>query len=188
MADDNRRLPPGQTLTEKFPVLHYGGIPAFQKESWTFRLFGLVEEEKTFTYDGFMGLSQNEIVADFHCVTTWSRYDNTWEGVASSTIVDLCNVKASAKYVLIHCEQGYTTNLSLHDFLRKDVIFAHSHDGKALTPEHGFPLRLVVPHLYAWKSAKWVRGVEFIQDDKPGFWESNGYHNHGDPWTEERFS
>ncbi|VAX18225.1 hypothetical protein MNBD_NITROSPINAE03-113 [hydrothermal vent metagenome] len=185
---DKPRLPAGQTLTEDFPVLHCGDIPDFDANSWDFRIFGLVKREVALSYEEFLKLPHDRITADFHCVTTWSRFDNIWEGVKSRTVVDLAVLKPEAKFVLIHCEQGYTTNLSLAEFLDDDVIFARKWNGAGLTKEHGFPLRLVVPKLYAWKSAKWVRGIEFLGSDQRGFWERNGYHNHGDPWKEERYS
>ncbi|MDH5477671.1 MAG: sulfite oxidase-like oxidoreductase [Nitrospinota bacterium] len=188
MKDEKPRLPPGQILTEKFPVLHYGEVPEFDSTNWDFRIFGLVEQEVALDFDEFSQLPSQRIEADFHCVTTWSRYDNLWEGVLARTLAALARPLPGARHVLIHCEQGYTTNLSLEDFLRDNVLFALKWGGKKLTPEHGYPLRLVVPHLYAWKSAKWARGVEFMEDNRRGFWESRGYHNNGDPWREERFS
>lgn len=185
---DKPRLPPGQDLTEDFPILHFGGVPDFDRNSWDFRISGLVEREVALNYEDFIKLRHDRIKADFHCVTTWSRFDNIWEGVKSQTVLDLAVLKPEVKFVLIHCEQGYTTNLSLSEFLDDDVIFARKWSGADLTSEHGFPLRLVVPKLYAWKSAKWVRGIELLSLDKKGFWESHGYHNHGDPWKEERYS
>lgn len=186
--NEKDRLPPGQRLVTDFPTLHFGGVPTFHKESWTFRIFGEVEEEKTFTYDEFTALPNTEQTTDFHCVTGWSRYDNRWTGVTAKTVAGLVTVKPKVAHVLIHCEQNYTTNLPIAEFLDDDVLFAWGHDGADLTPDHGWPLRLVVPKLYAWKSAKWVRGIEFMTEDQRGFWENHGYHNHGDPWTEERYS
>jgi len=188
MKNSKERLPPGQTLTQKFPVLHAGDIPVFDQASWSFRLTGMVEQELSLTFDQFLALPMAAITADFHCVTTWSRFDNLWEGVLSSVITGLARPKPEAKYVLIHCEHGYTTNLAMEDFLADNTLFALKWGGQPLTPEHGYPLRLVVPHLYAWKSAKWVRGVEFLDKNKRGFWESRGYHISGDPWREERYS
>ncbi len=184
---NNPRLPPGQTLTEQLPVLHIGDIPAFDIDTWTFRIFGLVENEIEMKYERFLALPHETIIADFHCVTTWSRFDNVWEGVKTGKIAELARVKPSAKFVMVHCKQGYTTNIRIEEFFEEDVIFARKLDGADLTPEHGFPLRLVVPRLYAWKSAKWVRAVEFMELDSGGFWELRGYHNHGDPWKEERY-
>ncbi|MBF0169811.1 MAG: sulfite oxidase-like oxidoreductase [Nitrospinae bacterium] len=185
---EKKRLPPGQRLTQEFPILHFGGVPDFDRARWSFRIFGAVAEEKTLTYDRFLALPNTERTEDFHCVTGWSRYDNRWTGVSSRTVAGLVTLLPGAAHVLVHGEQNYTTNLPLAEFLDDDVLFAWRHDGADLTPEHGYPLRLVVPKLYAWKSAKWVRGIEFMTEDQRGFWESYGYHNHGDPWTEERYS
>jgi DMSO/TMAO reductase YedYZ molybdopterin-dependent catalytic subunit len=181
------RLPPGQKLTDKWPVLHYGKVPSIVVKRWTFTIAGLVEKERALTYDEFIVLPQVEVFSDIHCVTTWSRYDNIWTGVSTSTIREIAGIKGEAKYVMVQGEGGFTTNLSLEDFLQPDVLFALKHDGKPLTAEHGAPVRLVVPRLYFWKSAKWVTGIEFTAKDKPGFWELAGYHMHGDPWQEERY-
>ncbi len=183
-----RRTPPGQYLTDKFPVLSYGPAPRFNPQKWDFRVFGLVEEPLRFTYEQFRALPQSSQVSDFHCVTTWSRLDNLWEGVKVRDLMNLVKLKPEAHYVIIHCDGGYTTNLPLNEFLDDDVMLAHRHDGRDLDPDHGFPLRLVVPKLYGWKSAKWVRAIEFTDVDRRGFWEVRGYHNHADPWTEERYS
>jgi DMSO/TMAO reductase YedYZ molybdopterin-dependent catalytic subunit len=155
---------------------------------WDFRLFGLVERPVRLNYQQFRTLPQTRLTTDFHCVTTWSRLDNQWEGTLAKDVLSLIQVKAEARYVVIHCDGGYTTNLTLTQFLDDDVIFAHRHDGQDLEPDHGWPLRLVVPKLYAWKSAKWVRGIEFLAQNKRGFWEVRGYHNRGNPWIEERYS
>lgn len=188
LPDDWRdRLPPGQHLTQKWPVLHYGSIPEIDLATWRLRLFGEVEEEVELTWDEFMALPQTTRTNDIHCVTGWSRLDNTWTGVTIPDLMKLVRLKPTATHVMVHAYGGYTTNLPLEEFLREDVLLAHSHDGQPLTPEHGWPLRLVVPQLYFWKSAKWVRGIEFMAGDRPGFWERYGYHNHGDPWKEERF-
>jgi DMSO/TMAO reductase YedYZ molybdopterin-dependent catalytic subunit len=186
-AQDQGRVPPGQHLTDRFPVLHYGGVPRFDKAAWDFRIWGLVEEEKRWTFDQFRALPTKETVADIHCVTRWSKLDTRWEGVSTRELLSHVRVKPEARYVLVRAEQGFTTNLLLDDFLREENLFAWRYDGKELAPEHGGPLRLVVPSLYFWKSAKWVRGVELLAEDRPGFWESYGYHNRGDPWKEERF-
>jgi DMSO/TMAO reductase YedYZ molybdopterin-dependent catalytic subunit len=182
------RVPPGQKVTEKFPVLHAGRVPEIDTSEWTFAIGGLVEPKRTLDYEQFVSLEQVEIVSDIHCVTGWSKFDNQWEGVRSSTIRDLVTVKPEARFAIIHSVGGFTTNLTLDDFFQPDVLFATKHSGESLTPEHGFPVRLVVPRLYFWKSAKWVTGVEFAPDDRPGFWETRGYHNRGDPWLEERYS
>jgi DMSO/TMAO reductase YedYZ molybdopterin-dependent catalytic subunit len=189
LPDDIRhRVPPGQYLTTKFPVLSYGPTPRFDPATWDFRVFGLVEEELRFTYEEFRALPQSKQVSDFHCVTSWSRLDNLWEGVSVTELMKRVRLKPEARFVLAHCDGGYTTNLPLNEFLDDDVILAHRHDGRDLEPDHGWPLRLVVPKLYAWKSAKWLRALQFTDVDCRGFWEVRGYHNHADPWKEERYS
>jgi DMSO/TMAO reductase YedYZ molybdopterin-dependent catalytic subunit len=185
--EKRRRTPPGQTLTEKWPVLHYGGVPPVDLATWQFRIFGLVEEERSFTWEEFNRLPRVTLTSDFHCVTGWSRLGNAWEGVPTREVLNLARVKPEARVVMVHGMNGYTTNLPLDEFLGEDCLFALKHDGKPLTLEHGGPMRLVVPRLYAWKSAKWCTGVEFLPEDRPGFWERLGYHMHGDPWTEERY-
>jgi len=189
VKDPNKaeKLPPGQYLTEKFPVLTYGPVPDFDPKTWDFKIFGLVEQSVRFSYQEFMSLPKIKVVADFHCVTAWSRLDNEWEGVGIKEVMKGVKLKPEAKFVMAHCDGGYTTNLPLGAILDDDVLFAYKHDGKNLSPEHGWPLRLVVPKRYAWKSAKWVRGIEFMDRDRPGFWERYGYHNDGDPWKEERY-
>ena len=181
------RVPPGQRLTDKWPVLHYGSVPKIKPGEWTFRIHGLVEKEKKLSLDEFTSLPMVEVFSDIHCVTTWSRLNNTWEGVSSGALQDLAGIKGEAKYVMVEGAGGFTTNLSLEDFFQPDVLFALKHDGKAITAEHGGPVRLVVPRLYFWKSAKWVTGLRFMAQDEPGFWERAGYHIHGDPWREERY-
>jgi DMSO/TMAO reductase YedYZ molybdopterin-dependent catalytic subunit len=181
------RLPPGQILTDKWPVLHHGGVHKIKPEAWTLHIHGLVEAESTLTYKEFTALEVVEVFSDIHCVTTWSRYNNRWEGISAKTIKDLAAIKSEAKYVMVEGAGGFTTNLSLQDFFQEDVLFAMKHDGNPITAEHGGPVRLVVPRLYFWKSAKWVTGLRFMAEDEAGFWESNGYHMHGDPWTEERY-
>ncbi len=181
------RLPPGQSATVKWPVLHYGSVPRFDPVTWDFRVFGLVEPPLRFTWDEFNRLPKKQVASDFHCVTRWSRFDNHWEGVLFRDLTERMKVKPNATHVLVHAEQGFTANLPLADLMRDNVLFATHHDGEPLSPEHGYPLRLIVPHLYAWKSVKWVRGLEFLDHDVPGFWEQNGYHMYGNPWKEERF-
>ena len=181
------RLPPGQVATLKWPVLHYGAVPGFNRATWDFRVFGLVEQPLQLSYDELLALPQVEVRADMHCVTRWSRFDNCWEGVRVREVIERARPKREATNVLVHSDGGYTTNVPLEDLLRDDVLFAHSHDGQPLAPEHGYPLRLVVPHLYGWKSAKWVRGLELLDRDVAGFWERNGYHMHGNPWKEQRY-
>ena len=184
------RVPPRQALTRKWPVLHAGTTPAFDRAHWTFHVFGLVERPWQCTYDEFLALPRVRVHADMHCVTRWSKLDNVWEGVSTRTVLSKVQVKPEAKFVMVHCEYGFSTNLPVDDFFAEDCLFAMRHNGADLTPDHGYPLRLVVPRLYAWKSAKWVRGVEFMEEDRPGYWESwehGGYHMRGDPWQEERF-
>jgi DMSO/TMAO reductase YedYZ molybdopterin-dependent catalytic subunit len=180
------RLPPGQRLTDKWPVLHYGKVYHLKPDDWTFKIFGLVAKERTLTYEEFTALPQVQVFSDIHCVTTWSRLDNLWEGVSTGTIKDIAVIKPEAKYVMVEGEGEFTTNLPLEDFFMSDALFALKHNGAPLTAEHGGPVRLVVPRLYFWKSAKWVTGIRFMAKDEPGFWEKAGYHMHGDPWREER--
>ena len=187
-AELDARTPPGQILTDKFPVLSYGPTPRFDPRKWDFRVWGEVEEPLLLSYEQFRALPQSRQVSDFHCVTTWSRLDNAWEGVRARDLIKLIRLKPSARFVIVHCDGGYTTNLPLAEFDDDDVMLARRRDGRDLEPDHGFPLRLIVPKLYGWKSAKWVRAIEFSAQDRPGFWEVRGYHNHADPWTEERYS
>jgi DMSO/TMAO reductase YedYZ molybdopterin-dependent catalytic subunit len=182
------RIPPGQSLVDKFPVLSYGPTPRFNPRKWDFRVFGMVEEELRFSYEEFRALPLSRQRADFHCVTTWSKLDNLWEGVRVVELMTRVRLKPDARYVIVHCDGGYTTNLPLEEFVGEDVMLAWRHDGRDLEPDHGWPLRLVVPKLYGWKIAKWVRAIEFAFEDRRGFWEVRGYHNHADPWTEERYS
>ena len=182
------RLPPGQKLTEGWPVLHYGGIPNVDLASWRFEIAGLVEEPVSFTWEDFMALPQASLTNDIHCVTTWSKFDNVWTGVPVAEVLKRARPKPEAKHAMVHSYGGYTTNLSLDDLNREGNLFAHTHNGQPLTKEHGWPLRLVVPHLYFWKSAKWVRQLHFMEHDKAGFWEAFGYHNYGDPWREQRYT
>jgi DMSO/TMAO reductase YedYZ molybdopterin-dependent catalytic subunit len=182
------RVPPGQRLTEGFPVLHHGEVPYYRDiNKWDLQIFGLVDQEAIISHDEFMKLPRREFANDIHCVTTWSKLDNVWEGVAVSTIMERVKLKSEAKYVMLHAEHGWTTNLPLEDFMRDTSFLGIKHNGKMLTPEHGFPVRMVVPHLYFWKSAKWLRGIEFMTKDKPGFWERNGYHMYGNPFLEQRY-
>ena len=187
-TEKEERVPPGQILTEKWPVPHYGGIPKIDISRWTFTISGLVKAEKTLNYDEFATLPRVKVFSDIHCVTRWSKLNNMWEGPGTAVIKDLAEILPEAKFVVIQGAGGFTTNLSLDDFFQPDVLFALKHDNETITTEHGYPVRLVVPRLYFWKSAKWVLGIEFVSKDKPGFWESVGYHNRGDPWKEERYS
>jgi DMSO/TMAO reductase YedYZ molybdopterin-dependent catalytic subunit len=182
------RIPPGQYKTEKFPVLHYGSVPNTKLETWDFRVFGEVDNPFRLTWDEFQTLPRKSITADIHCVTRWSKLDTTWEGVPIQEILRLAQVRPSATHVLEHAEQGYTTNLPLAVLDDDDVILADRFGGEPLELEHGWPLRLVVPKRYFWKSAKWIRGLELLDHDQLGFWERYGYSNAADPWKEERYS
>jgi DMSO/TMAO reductase YedYZ molybdopterin-dependent catalytic subunit len=187
------RLPPGQSLTLKWPVLHQGAVPRFDEATWEFRVGGLVEAPLVLGWAGFKALPRSEVQSDFHCVTRWSRFDNRWEGVAAREILERVRPLKTATHVMAvgHVSErryGYSTNLPLDDVARPGVILADTHDGRPLEPDHGFPLRLVVPHLYGWKSCKWLRGLIFMDEDKAGYWERLGYHQRGDPFREERFS
>ena len=180
------RVPPGQFLTNKFPVLTYGPTPKVKLETWKFKVFGLVEQPLELDWEGFNQLPWTAITADFHCVTQWSALDNTWEGVQLDHLLSLAIPLAQANFVMAHCEGGYTTNLPL-DLSLDEGFLAHKQDGKPLEKGHGWPLRLIIPSRYGWKSAKWLNGIELMAEDKPGFWEERGYNNNADPWKEERF-
>ncbi len=186
--DRANRVPPGQKVTGKWPVLHFGNVPKIDKAKWTLRVSGLVEQERMLTFDEFQRLPATRVLSDIHCVTRWSRLDNSWEGVSTGALKECVTVLPEAGFVIVHGAPAFTTNLTLDDFFQTDVILATSHDGEEINAKHGGPVRLVVPRLYFWKSAKWVTGVEFVSKDIPGFWETRGYHNHGDPWKEERYS
>lgn len=183
------RVPPGQSRTLKWPVLDAGGPPRIDLDQWRFEIDGLVDRRVSWSWNEFLALPRIKVFSDFHCVTRWSRLGNLWEGVATRELVERAGgLKPEARYVLVHAyDHGWTTNLPVEDFLAEDALVAIAHDDEPLTLEHGAPARLVVPRLYAWKSAKWVGALEFLADDRPGFWERNGYHMHGDPWKEERF-
>jgi len=182
------RVPPGQTLTSKWPVLTYGLTPRFDPKRWTFRCFGLVEEAVSWTFEELRALPRVSITSDVHCVTRWSKLDNVWEGVSVREIMSRVRLRPEARYVMQHADPDYTTNIALEDLLDDDVLLALKHNGRELPPDHGGPVRLVVPKLYFWKSAKWLRAFEFLDVNPPGFWEQNGYHMHADPWREERYS
>ena len=201
LEDESRkagRLPPGQSLTQKFPVLHYGPVPSFNPATWDFRIWGEVEQERTWTWSEFNLLPRTSITMDIHCVTRWSKLDTTWEGVSVRTLVDqgLIKLKPAARHVLEHAEYGFTVNLPLEVVLADNFLLATHFNGEPITPEHGAPLRGVVGYIagrddlvtpYFWKGAKWLRGMEFLPADQPGFWEQAGYHNEADVWKEERF-
>jgi DMSO/TMAO reductase YedYZ molybdopterin-dependent catalytic subunit len=182
------RLPPGQVEVTTWPQEQYGSTPQISVDNWTFTISGEVENNVTLSYADFIALSSERVFSDVHCVTGWSLLNNLWEGYGSQTITDLVKLKSDANFVIVSASGGFTTNLTISDFLQMDVLFAVEHNGSALVPDHGGPVRLVVPRLYFWKSAKWVTGIEFTAADHPGFWESNGYNNHGDPWLEERYA
>ncbi|CAN5746523.1 sulfite oxidase-like oxidoreductase [soil metagenome] len=189
LSDEQRaRMPPGQYVTEKWPVLHYGAIPATDLSTWTFRVWGEAENPFSLTWDEFKQMPRAKVHTDIHCVTRWSRLAADFEGVPIRHILERAQVRPEARFVLAHAEQGYTANLPLDVLDDDDVLLADAADGAPLAPEHGYPLRLLVPKRYFWKSAKWLRGLELRAADKPGFWERNGYHNDADPWREERFS
>lgn len=184
---DLARVPPGQYVTERFPVLHAGVVPKVDLGSWDFTVGGLVGKPTRLTLDEFRDLPSAEVVADIHCVTKWTKLDTRWEGVRVSDILAMCSPDGSATHVVVRAEQGFTANLPLEDFAAHDNLFAWRYDGTDLELEHGWPLRLVVPHLYFWKSVKWVRGFDLLDHDEPGFWERNGYHMYGDPFQEQRY-
>ena len=184
----NNRIPPGQRLVSRLPVLHYGPIPVFDPASWNLRLFGLVANEITLSYDQVTALPSKRLITDIHCVTRWSMLDTIWEGVPVSALVEQVEPLPAAAFVVAHCDGGYTTNLPLEALLDDDVLLAFGYDDQPLPARYGHPLRLLVPKRYLWKSAKWVRAIEFTSADRPGFWEVRGYHNEGDPWREERYS
>lgn len=184
----NERVPPGQRATQEMPVLHYGPVQKVDVRKWRFTITGLVEKKVELTFEQFMALPMTKVDSDIHCVTGWSKLDNIWEGISTSEIKKIAKILPEAKFVMVHSAGGFTTNLSMEDFFQPDVLFALKRNGETIAPEHGYPVRLVVPRLYFWKSAKWVEGVEFMREDKPGFWESHGYHIRGDPWREERYS
>jgi DMSO/TMAO reductase YedYZ molybdopterin-dependent catalytic subunit len=192
------RLPPGQSLTQKFPVLHYGPVPGFNPAKWDFRVWGEVEETVRWSWEEFNQLPRTKLVMDIHCVTRWSKFDTTWEGVSVKTLVEqgLIKIKPSAKFVIQHAEYGFTANLPLEVLLGDNFLMATHYNGQPLTPDHGYPLRGVIGNIvdredlmvpYFWKGAKWLRGLEFTTTDRPGFWEQAGYHMNADVWKEERF-
>jgi DMSO/TMAO reductase YedYZ molybdopterin-dependent catalytic subunit len=195
---DMGRLPPGQSLTQRFPVLHYGPVPKFNPATWDLRLFGEVEEEKRWNWTEFNKLPRTKIKMDLHCVTRWSKFDTEWEGVALKTLISegILKLKPSAKHVLQHCEYGFTVNIPIDVALQDNFLLATHYDGQPLEPDHGFPLRGVIGAVpgsdlktpYLWKGGKWLRGLEFMTEDRLGFWEQAGYHNEADVWKEQRFA
>lgn len=185
---EDQRLPPGQHLTKDWPVLDLGVVPPVSRERWRLDVYGAIENPVFWTFAEFTAQKQAQFTSDIHCVTTWSRYDNQWEGLATRELLAACQPREDTRFVVLHSYDGYTTNLALDDFAAEDALLAHSWSGQPLSDEHGGPVRLVVPHLYFWKSAKWLQAIEFLTDDAPGFWEVRGYHNRGDPWAEQRYS
>lgn len=181
------RVPPGQHLTNGFPVLTYGQTPQVSIEAWELKVWGLVTP-KTFTWEDFMAMPQSRFTADFHCVTTWSKLDVQWTGIKVTDFMQHIDADPKAVHIMEHCYGGYTTNISTEDFWREENFFAHTLFDQPLPAEHGGPMRLIVPHLYAWKSAKWINGLEFLDHMDLGFWERNGYHHRGEPFAEERYS
>jgi DMSO/TMAO reductase YedYZ molybdopterin-dependent catalytic subunit len=192
------RLPPGQSLTQKFPVLHYGPVPRFNPAAWDLRIWGEVENEMRLTWDEFQKLPRTQVIMDLHCVTRWSKFDTAWEGVALRTLIDqgLVKLKSEARFLMQHAEYGFTVNLPLEVALQENFLLATHFDGQPLSPDHGYPLRGVIGQIpgrddlktpYLWKGAKWLRGLEFMSQDQLGFWEQAGYHNEADVWKEERF-
>lgn len=181
------RLPPGQRLVTDWPVLDLGTVPRLETDSWSLTVDGMVEQPLKWTWSDYLAQPQIGLTVDMHCVTAWSRYDNGFVGVPALHLLDLVKPLSSARYLLLHSYDGYTTNLPLSDFADDDVLLAHTWEGKPITRDHGGPMRLILPKLYLWKSAKWLRRMTFIERDEPGYWERLGYHMRGDPWREERY-
>ncbi len=187
--DENPRVPPGQFVTERFPVLHYGETPRHALlDRWDFRVFGLVKEEKSFSWDEIRAMPAKTQTVDIHCVTRWSKLDTTWTGIPWREFIQHLDIKPEATHVMVHAENNFTTNIALDVLDDDDTMLAYRYNGQPLDIEHGYPLRMLVPKYYFWKSAKWIRGLEFMAEDRPGFWERAGYHMRGEPWAEERFS
>lgn len=186
---DPKRLPPGQYSTDRFPVLHTGEVPSYgDLTKWQFRVFGAVGTPLSFSFSDLVELPSKEVEVDIHCVTKWSKFGTRWKGVPFSKILELSRPDDDVTHIMCHAEHGYSSNVPLKDVSGEhEALLAYEYDGAPLEPEHGFPLRFLVPHLYFWKSAKWLRGVEFMTEDRPGFWERNGYNIYGDPWREQRY-
>lgn len=187
MGYDPARLPPGQYITDRFPVLHVGQVPEYKEGEWSLTVSGLVHNEFVMSYEDLLAMPSITMTVDIHCVTKWSQFDMTWKGVRVRDILDRAGISPSATHFMGHAEYGYTANLPLEDVLTDNAIVAYEYEGEPLEPIHGGPVRLVVPHLYFWKSPKWLRGIELRDSDAPGFWEQNGYHMYGDPFKEQRF-
>jgi DMSO/TMAO reductase YedYZ molybdopterin-dependent catalytic subunit len=189
-ADDPGRIPPGQRPQNSWPVLHYGPVPRFKPDRWDFQIYGATRDggKQAWDYEAFQKLPTARVEADLHCVTKFTLLDNVWSGVLARTVVELAPPADDVTHAMVWAEYGYSANLRITDLLRDTTVLATHRNGEQLTPDHGFPLRLVVPHLYAWKGPKWVRAIEYLVDDRRGFWEERGYHNEGDPWREQRYS
>ncbi|NER47491.1 MAG: sulfite oxidase-like oxidoreductase [Symploca sp. SIO1A3] len=185
--EESNRVPPGQHLAKGFPVLTYGDTPQITTDNWEFNVWGLVKE-KTFSWSDFMAMPQHDFTKDFHCVTRWSKLDVQWTGIKVTDLMKQLELDSKASHIMIHCYGGYTTNLPLGEFVKEENFFAHTFFDEPLPVKHGGLMRLVVPHLYAWKSAKWINGLEFLDHEALGFWELNGYHHRGEPWAQERYS
>lgn len=185
--DQRRRLPPGQRLTQDWPVLDLGLSPNLQADDWSLQVAGAVQAPLKWSWTDFMAQPQIDVTRDIHCVTTWSRYDNTFTGVTARHLLDVVKPRPEAKFLMFRSYDGYTTNVSLERFAAEDVLLAHSWQGQPLSRDHGGPVRVVIPQLYFWKSAKWLRAITFMEKDAPGYWELRGYHDEGDPWREERY-
>ena len=185
--EESDRVPPGQYLTKGFPVLTYGATPQIDRQAWELRVWGLAKA-RTFRWEAMMSLPQHEFTADFHCVTRWSKLDVRWQGIRVADWMEAVELEGKPLHIMAHCYGGYTTNIPFEDFARSENFFAHTLFDEPLPEEHGGPMRLVVPHLYAWKSAKWIEGIEFLAEEELGFWEKNGYHRRGEPWAQERYS
>ncbi|NES20507.1 MAG: sulfite oxidase-like oxidoreductase [Symploca sp. SIO3E6] len=185
--EESDRVPPGQHLAKGFPVLTYGDTPQVTTDNWEFRVWGLVKE-KIFSWSDFMAMPQHDFTKDFHCVTHWSKLDVQWTGIKVTDLINQLELDPKVRHVMVHCYGGYTTNLPLEELVQEENFFAHTLLNEPLPIKHGGPMRLVVPHLYAWKSAKWINGLEFLDHEELGFWELNGYHHRGEPWAQERYS
>ena len=186
--ESNKKLPPGQYQVKDFPVLSFGPTPEISTTEWALEVSGLIEKPSKWNWEAFQKLSHEDVVKDIHCVTKWSKFDTKWRGVSLDHIMDLVRVTPTATHLIAHSYDGYTTNLPIEDVREGKAWVADSYEGEAIEAEHGGPVRLLVPHLYFWKSAKWLKKLEFVDGDIPGFWETRGYHNHGDPWLEQRYS
>jgi DMSO/TMAO reductase YedYZ molybdopterin-dependent catalytic subunit len=184
---EDARLPPGQYLTERFPVLHVGDVPTYQPGDWDLKIFGLVDKPFTINLDELKSMPAVTLLTDIHCVTKWSKFDTTWKGVRVRDLFERAGMQKDAGYIMGHAEHGYTANLPLADVLLDESLVVYEYEGEVIEPIHGGPVRLLVPHLYFWKSPKWLRGLELRATDAPGFWEQNGYNMYGDPFLEQRF-